>query len=45
MVRHAFSSCSVDGHILLVDCAHEMQQMRLRGPSTQSELVSREMVC
>jgi dephospho-CoA kinase len=43
VVRTAFAEAGVKGHVILVDCRHEVREARLRGPRAQPDLASRDM--
>jgi shikimate kinase len=44
-VREAFARFQVDGHVLLLDCAHAVREARLRDERQQPELNTRDMAC
>jgi RNase adaptor protein for sRNA GlmZ degradation len=44
-VRDAFVRHQVDGHVLLLDCAHTVREERLRDQRHQPELNTRDMAC
>lgn len=44
-VREAFARYGVDGHVLLLDCAHAVREARLRDLRRQPELATRDMAC
>lgn len=41
--REAFTRCCVDGHVLLLDCAHAVREARLRNDRHQPELISQDI--
>jgi type II secretory pathway predicted ATPase ExeA len=44
VVRLAFAAAGVStGHVVLVDCTHDVRDARLKGPRNQPELVTRDM--
>jgi len=44
-VRAAFAQSHVDGHMMLLDCAHDTREARLRDDRGQPELITRDMAC
>ena len=44
-VREAIVRHHVDGHLLLLDCSHDVREARLRDDRQQPELASRDMAC
>jgi hypothetical protein len=44
-LREAFARYHVDGHVLLVDCAHAVREARLRDLRLQPELNTLDMAC
>ncbi len=41
--RQAFARNQIDGHVLLLDCAHDVRELRLRNVRGQPELANRDM--
>lgn len=45
VVREFFKRHHVDGHMLLLDCSHDVREARLRDHRAQPELVTTDMAC